>query len=185
VVNSGPVSSNEINAEDQARLRRLLRETRWGALATARDGEPFASWVAFALEADGGGALLHLSRLAWHARYLLVNPHASLSLSEPDADAGADPQQLARVSLQGAVEAIVRDTDTYVRARERYLARLPAAVGNFEFADFDLYRLHFTDARYVPGFGRAHRLDSAALARLAADESREGFSPSPSGRGMG
>jgi hypothetical protein len=179
------VASNEINAEDQARLRRLLRETRWGALATARDGEPFASWVAFALEADGGGALLHLSRLARHARYLLVNPHASLSLSEPDVDAGADPQQLARVSLQGAVEAIVRDTDTYVRARERYLARLPAAAGNFEFADFDLYRLHFTDARYVPGFGRAHRLDSAALARLAADESREGFSPSPSGRGMG
>ena len=32
--------------DEQQRLRRLLRDSRWMALGTVRDGAPYVSWVA-------------------------------------------------------------------------------------------------------------------------------------------
>lgn len=158
---------NTLPPEDRDRLVSLLRSARWSALATARDDEPFSSWVAFAPEPDFGGFLLHLSRLALHTRYLETNPRASLSVTEPDRGSG-DPQELVRASVQGRVVAVARDAAGYAAARRIYLERFPAAAGNFEFADFSLYRLVPESVRFVPGFGRVYRLGVDALRALAA-----------------
>lgn len=146
-----------MNPEERRRLERLLRETRWAALATARDDEPYASWVAVVPTPELDGFLLHLSRLAQHTRYLLVNPRVSLTFSEPD-DGRADPQELVRVSLQGGVTLIPRDTAADAQARAQYLARLPAAAQTFELGDFEMYLFTPQSGRYVSGFGRTYRL---------------------------
>jgi hypothetical protein len=151
-----------VNPEEQRRLAVLLRASRWAALATARDNDPLATWVALAPEDDLGGFLMHLSRLALHTRYLETNPRASLSFTEPDRGAG-DPQELARVSLQGYVETIGRNSTDYAAARDRYLARFPAAAPTFELTDFALVRFVTVTARYVSGFGRVHRLGPGEL----------------------
>ncbi len=153
--------NSAMTPDERTSLARLLRESRWAALATARDNEPLASWVAVVPEDTG--FLMHVSHLAPHTRCLLVNPRASLSFSEPDADASRDPQMLVRVSLQGHIEWIARGGADWDAARSRYLARLPYAAVQFELGDFCLVRLVAESARYVPGFGRAHLLDADQL----------------------
>jgi len=167
-----PRMEKDVNPDEQRRLAALLRASRWAALATARDNEPLATWVALAPEGDLGGFLLHLSRLALHTRYLETNPRAALTFTDPDRGTG-NPQELARVSLQGYVETIGRERAGYAEAREHYLARFPAAKTTFELADFALMRFVTVSARYVPGFGRVHRLGphdlhAAAIAFAAA-----------------
>ena len=157
----------DVNPEDKRRLAALLRAIRWAALATARDNVPLSTWVAVAPDDDLGGFLLHLSRLAPHTRYLETNPRASLSFTEPDRIAD-DPQELARVSLQGYVETVGRHAADYAAARGRYQARFPAAAATFEFADFALLRFVTESARYVPGFGRVFRLAPSDLHAVAA-----------------
>lgn len=155
-----------VNADERQVLARLLGETRWVALATARDDEPFASWVAVAPEPGFAAFLLHLSRLARHTRYLEVNPRAALAFSEPDVHPARDPQTLARVTLEGRVRVVARESTDHAAARERYLARLPQAESTFGLGDFALYRFVAESARYVPGFGRVHRLSPAELSPL-------------------
>lgn len=149
--------------DEQTTLTRLLRETRWAALATARDNEPLSTWVA--IVADDRGHLMHISHLALHTRYLLANPRASLSLTEPDTDPSRDPQELARVSLQGHIEWIARENTEWTAAQARYLSDLPLAAVQFGLGDFYLARFVTESARYVPGFGRAHRLSKEELER--------------------
>ena len=158
----------QLNADEQQRLRRLLRASRWAALATVRDDQPLASWVAIAIEADYAGFILHLSRLALHTRYLLDNPRVALALSEPDSSAQVDPQFLARVSLQGRVARLAREAPDYENARQLYLARLPEATVQFGLGDFELYRFVVESGRFVSGFGRAHRIGPTELRALAA-----------------
>lgn len=155
---------------DRHRLIELLCNQRWAALASVRDGEPLASWVAYTAQPDLDGFILHLSKLALHTRYLLTEPRASLTVSEPDTGV-ENPQELARVSIQGAVARLDPRGPEYTHAREAYLARLPYAESWFDFADFMLLRLVPEHARYVPGFGRVHRLGPADL-RAAARETR-------------
>ena len=154
-----------MDEKESEKLRNLLLNTRWGALATALDDVPYASWVAYVVEPDFQGFLLHLSRLARHTRFLMENPAASLALCEPD-DGRSDPQTLARVSLSGWVQELVRGSDEYNQARARYLARLPDAEPLFGFADFHLFRLKLEQAQFVPGLGQAKRLRASDFGAL-------------------
>lgn len=154
-------------SDELAQLGRLVAGQRWAALATVdSNGQPAASMVGYAAEAEFRGVLIHVSRLASHTRNLLERPVASLVISEPDTG-GGDPQQLARVALHGGVTVIRRDDAGYGAARDTYLARLPDAARLFDFPDFVLFRLTPEAARYVGGFGRAFTLDPADLARAA------------------
>lgn len=155
-----------LTPEEERTLVALLARTRWTALATARDDEPLASWVATVADVEPGHFLMHLSHLALHTRYLMANPRASLTFSEPDCEADRDPQTLARVSLQGRVGEIARDSADYLAARARYLAALPEAQVQFGLGDFYLMRFMTDSVRFVPGFGRAHRLDAETLRAL-------------------
>ncbi|MDX1595174.1 MAG: pyridoxamine 5'-phosphate oxidase family protein, partial [Gammaproteobacteria bacterium] len=130
---------------------RLVRDTRWAALATLGPSGPLASQVAWSPDPDLTGGQLHLSRLAAHTRHLLADPRAALSLTEPD-DGREDPQTLPRIALEGEAEPLARDEPGWPEARARYLARFPAAGQWFDFTDFTLFRFRFARARYVGGF---------------------------------
>ena len=149
---------------DGARLQRLLHGQRWGCLGTLDGGQPSLSWVAYALDGQGG-LLLHLSRLARHTRNLLVDGKVSLALTERDEGCG-DPQTLARITLDGMVVPLAGDDEVYRAGRECYLARLPDAAMLFDFKDFSLFRLTPQTARYVEGFGSSHRLPAEQLQGL-------------------
>lgn len=157
-------------SDELGNLAALLRTQRWASLATTNaDGQPSASMVAYAVEPDFKGVLLHLSRLAEHTGNLLERPMAALAISEPDPGTG-DPQQLARVSLQGPVETVGRESRGFAAARDIYLARLPTAAPLFDFPDFVLFRLRSEKARFVGGFARAHSYGAADLQRLAGND---------------
>jgi len=163
-----------MNNEDLDLLVRLLREQRWAALATTQDdGAPYVSFVAYALEHDLGGILLHLSRLASHTGYLLARPRAALGVSLAD-EGVADPQTLPRLTVEGRVVPVERDSPGYGAARACYLERLPTAERLFGFADFVLLRLEVEMMRYVGGFARAHTVSGAHLRQWAQGEAGSG-----------
>ncbi len=160
-------SSKAMKPLDEARLARLVGSTRWLAMATrGSGGEPLVSWVAWAPEADFSAFYLHLSRLARHTRNLLENGAISLALSEPD-DGRADPQTLARLTLDGRVEALAPGEEGYEPARRCYLERLPEAEMLFQFSDFILFRFVPERGRYVEGFASSHRIDAGRLTAVA------------------
>ncbi|WP_454918558.1 HugZ family pyridoxamine 5'-phosphate oxidase [Xanthobacter sediminis] len=129
-----------------ATVRRLIREARFGTLATLdADGGPYASLVAVATDPEGRPTLL-ISRLARHTQNIARDARVSLMVS----DAGApDPLNGARASLVGR---IVAAGDPLVRPR--YLARHEAATGYADFSDFGFYRIDVDHAHLVEGFGR-------------------------------
>lgn len=145
------------------RLIRLLQQHRWGALATADlNGTPMASMVGYVLGDNAAVLYLHLSRLAAHTGNLLANGNAALVVSEEDT-AVEDPQELARVTLQGSCVVIERDSEEYSTAKARYLQRLPASERLFDFPDFILFRLDVASARFVGGFAQARSFTGVEL----------------------
>jgi putative heme iron utilization protein len=155
-----------MKSEELQVVAALIRGQRQAALGTLHGGAPFVSMVAYAAEPDFGGVLLHLSRLAPHTRHLLDAPAASLLIAEGD-DGRDDVQTLARITLVGAAAPIDPAGPDYAAARERYLARLPAAEMLFSFPDFALFRLVPSEARYVGGFARAYTFTPDHLRQAA------------------
>ncbi|MFG1393478.1 HugZ family pyridoxamine 5'-phosphate oxidase [Xanthobacter agilis] len=129
-----------------ATVRRLIREARFGTLATLdADGGPYASLVAVATDPEGRPTLL-ISRLARHTQNIARDTRVSLMISDAGA---ADPLNAARASLVGR---IAEAGDPLVRAR--YLGRHEAATGYADFSDFGFYRIEVDHAHLVEGFGR-------------------------------
>ncbi|PIE83714.1 MAG: pyridoxamine 5'-phosphate oxidase [Candidatus Contendobacter odensis] len=154
-----------MNTQEQQLLLNLVRQHRWAALATCSVHQPEASWVAYVLSPDAGSFLFHLSTLALHTRNLLENPYASLAISESDPG-HADPQTLARVSIQGKVAAIGSDSADYIDAVHCYQQRLPDAALRFQFSDFLLLRFVPARVRFVGGFARAYNLDAIQFQKI-------------------
>jgi heme oxygenase (biliverdin-IX-beta and delta-forming) len=146
-----------------ATLRELLRSERYGTLATIsarRGGWPFASLTAYALTALGEPLLL-LSELAEHTRNLRNDPRVSLLVY--DSSTLDDPQAGARVTLLGTAE--LQDD---AEARRAYVARHPRSEEYLQLADFHVWRLSVTEARYVNGFGDMGWLTGEALRHALA-----------------
>lgn len=153
---------------DDRRLAHLIRNQRWAALGTMEDAKPYVAWVAYAVDADFSEFWLLLSTLARHTQNLLEEPEVSIAISEPDTGSG-DPQQLARLMLQGRVEVIADEDGRYSEIRDRYLQRFPDAGLWFEFGDFSLFRFVPATGRYVEGFASTHRMDRERLKVVAAE----------------
>jgi heme iron utilization protein len=135
--------------------RRLIRSIDRAALATSREGWPYASLVLAATDPEGRPLLL-LSNLAEHTKNLKREPRASLLF---DGTAGLDdPLTGARVSLLGEVAAIEEPA-----LLARYKRRHPSAAPYAGFADFRLYRLMPARAHLVAGFGRIDWVEGEAL----------------------
>jgi len=147
--------NNSDKNEQLPRLRQLIRQQRWAALATVGgNSEPQASMVAYAVAEKADELYLHLSTLAEHTRNLQQNPRASLVVGECD-DGSGDPQQRARASLSGTMHIIEPDATDYAEAKAYYLARLPDAEQRFAFGDFRLLRFTIDKVRFVGGFAQA------------------------------
>jgi len=101
-----------------------VQEVRTGVLLTMRNGHPFGSHVPYVFGSDWTNAYLHLSRLALHTQHLLVDPHMSLFIAEPDG-----PREnllaLRRMNLQGQAAPLSPDAPSYGEIKERYLSRFP------------------------------------------------------------
>lgn len=128
-------------------VRKLLRESRSGALATLipGSGAPYCSLVNVASAADGAPLLL-ISKLALHTKNIVADNRVSLMLDERKE---GDPLQGARVTLIGRAN-VTQD----VHDKRRYLARQPESEMFAGFADFAFYRIEIESAHLVAGFGR-------------------------------
>ena len=157
--------------EEKHHLIHLISGQRWAALATLSEDGPLASMVAYVPESGVSGFLLYLSRLAAHTRNLLQDARASLVITQSDSGEG-DPQTLARVSLQGKVVALNRDSEGFTAARAAYIRRLPEAELLFGFSDFVLFRLEPAEVRYIGGFARAYTLNGEQLQKIANNQAR-------------
>jgi len=137
------------DAPFDARLaaKKLLRESRSGALATvmAGSGDPYCSLVNVATEPSGAPLLL-LSTLALHTKNVLADARVSLMLDERK---DGDPLEGARVMLMGTLAATGDDA-----ARTAYLRRHPDAEMFAGFGDFAFYRMEISATHLVAGFGR-------------------------------
>jgi putative heme iron utilization protein len=155
--------------EDQRALRTLIDHNHTAALGTVTaDGAPFVSYVLYAVERRAGydpTFLLLLSRLSAHTGHLLADPRLSLLITAVPTSV-ADPQALARVTIQGEAAPIAREASEYPAAKACYLHQLPGQEHLFALPDFTLFRVQLYEARYIGGFGRAFTLDTAKLAAV-------------------
>ncbi len=145
----------EVNITPAWQAIMLLRAARAGTLATARDGQPFASLVTPATAPDRS-VLMLLSDLAEHTHHLKADPRCALMVSGPATT--ANPQTAPRLTLTGTATPI---EDAALKSR--WLALHPYAALYADFADFTLWRLEIGAAMLVGGFARAHRLRAGTL----------------------
>jgi hypothetical protein len=155
-----------MDPESARKLARMIRQKRVAALGTLNEGAPFVSMIAYVTAPDFSVFYIHASRLAQHTRDMLQNPQVGLMIAESDPGEG-DPQTLARVSIRGAVAAVVPDAPGYGDIRALYLARFPAAALTFQLGDFVLYRIQAESARYVAGLGKTFNLTPQHLRQAA------------------
>lgn len=147
------------SADGIAAARRLIRGACSASLATAADGQPFASLVTPAPAPDLS-PLLWLSSLSEHTRRLAAEPRCALLFA--GAAEGPNPQTAPRVAVTGLAERVPEAGAAALKAR--WLARHPYAAPYAGFADFALWRVRIGAARLVGGFARAERLRAAELA---------------------
>jgi putative heme iron utilization protein len=153
-----PVQSANESARETT--RQLLREARFGTLATINEnGYPFASLVTFALDRAQTPFLL-VSRLSGHTKHLLADPRCSLLVGEPGK---GDPLAHARITIQCSASIVDRASDENIILRTLFLARHPKAALYIDFADFLYIRLTMMEASLNGGFGKAFRLKSDDL----------------------
>ena len=153
-----PVQSANESARETT--RQLLREARFGTLATINEnGYPFASLVTFALDRAQTPFLL-VSRLSGHTKHLLADPRCSLLVGESGK---GDPLAHARITIQCSASIVDRASDENIILRTLFLARHPKAALYIDFADFLYIRLTMMEASLNGGFGKAFRLKSDDL----------------------
>src|SRR5690348_16548041 len=133
------------------RARTLVYLGRIGSLSTLsrkQPGFPFGSVMPYGLD-DHGRPIFLISTMAMHTQNLQADPHASLLVTQQDAD--GEPLGASRVTLLGNVLPVPKPE--LAEARERYLQRHANSNDWVEFEDFSVYRMDVVDVYYVGGFG--------------------------------
>jgi len=156
-----------MDSTSEQTLAHLIRNTRIAALGSIHDGEPNLAMVAVAVESDFSAFYIHVSKLGKHTGDMEKDPHVSLLITETD-DHRADPQTLARLSLQGTAETVTKTDPRYERIRNVYLKRFPKAEKLFSLGDFNLWRISPKGGRFVAGFGQAFNLLPDALRKVSS-----------------
>ena len=132
-------------------LRRLIDEQRTLSLAVLIDGKPSAGLLPYAPRLDFSAVLVHASALARHSRGLYSGAPFSILIH----DRVDDPFQVVRVTFEGQVETLRKDSVEYEQARELFLQRFPTSDVLFTLGDFTLHSLPLRQGRFVQGFARA------------------------------
>ncbi len=151
---------------------RLIRTTRRGSLATrlAESGQPglgpgvpYVSLVLLAPDEIGVPFLL-LSDLSEHAKNLQADPAMALLLEQTAGK--SEPLAEPRLTLLGRAQ-MVEEAEEVASMKAAFVAGHPAAKVWAGFADFRPYRLTWTAAHFVAGFGRIAWLPLDELHALA------------------
>ncbi len=149
-------SDRESEITSGSAVRRLLRQSESGMLATlTQEGAPYASLVNVACD-QAGRPLILISRLAWHTRNLMHDERASLLIADPKPE--GDRLEGARATLIGRFEQVAEDG-----VARRYLALHPAAAAFAGFADFSFWRMTPEIVHVVAGFGRIRTFSGADM----------------------
>lgn len=156
-----------MSPEESALLKRLLTRERVLSLAVVVENAPVIGLLPFVVTPEYDAALIHASGLAKHTAGLRAGAPFSILIHASDQP-DADPLQLPRVTLQGDVQPLQKHSPEYQTGRDLYLARFPDSAQTFALGDFNLYKLHFRDGRFVAGFGKAYNLTADTLRRLNA-----------------
>jgi putative heme iron utilization protein len=98
---------------------------------------------------DQGRPIFLISTMAMHTQNLQADHHASLLVTQNDAD--GDPLGAGRVTLVGNVLPLPKPE--LAEARKLYLARHANSKYWVDFEDFSFYRMDVVDVYYVGGFG--------------------------------
>ena len=134
--------------------KQFLRSTHSGMLSTFSTkfaGYPFGSVTPFVLDHHGQPIVL-ISDIAEHTKNIIVNPKVSLLVFEPlNLNASADLQANSRLTLIGTAEKLTKN-DANLMAR--YCRYLPESSDYFAMHDFNFYRIHIHQARFIAGFGK-------------------------------
>ncbi|MFC1661199.1 pyridoxamine 5'-phosphate oxidase family protein [Gemmatimonadota bacterium] len=147
-------------------LKQLIASQRVLALSVVVDGEPYVGLLPYAPEGDFRSVLVHASTLARHTRGLKTGASFAILIHEPDAPE-VDALQVERVTLQGTVELVDKNTAEYGEGRDLYVKRFPSSEQTFLLGDFNLYRLRIEKGRYVEGFARAVNVGPMDIEQMA------------------
>jgi heme iron utilization protein len=143
-----------VNGEIEETLREVIRQARVASLGTLHRGRPSVSMVPYALLADGGGLVIHVSRLAAHTSDMFADARVSVLVMARETE-GLMPQALPRVQIDAEAAPLEEGTVEHDAARAAYLGRFPEAEPIFGLGDFVLFALRPQSARVIAGFGRA------------------------------
>lgn len=152
--------------EDQELLIELVTQQRVASVSVLVEEKPYIGMLPFVMASDFGSALIHASRLARHTVGLVPEAPFGLMVQEPD-HWKANPSQLARVSFQGTVHPMNRESESYEQGKSLYLEKFPKSRITFGLGDFRLYELKVETARFVAGFGKTFDLSPPELERLS------------------
>ena len=151
----------------QKTLAQLMRTQSYAAIGTLRDGAPFVSMILYAASPDFQSFYTFISKLAHHTQDIQRDPRVSLMLIESGNDVSDDPQQRARISINGDAVPVSQSDPGYESIQALYLEKYPQAAFKLTLKDFTFYRIAPKTARYVAGFAQAFNLLPADLKRVA------------------
>lgn len=141
----------------------LLHTQRVAALGTLdAQGLPFVSMVPYAIAAEPGVLVLHVSGLAAHTGNMERHPPVSALVMRSEV-AGEPVHALQRVTLGARAETLRSDHALFATCRMAYLHRFPDAEPMTMLPDFRFVALHLEHARQVAGFGAARSVDAETL----------------------
>ena len=136
----------------------LLRNASEGVLSTIsvrNEGYPFGSFVTFVSDLDRS-ILIYASNIAQHTINLKENSKSCLTLFKIDDD--FDKQNSSRMTLLGDLKSLPdEETDEVKRRFENFL---PESKKYAAMHDFNFYRLHISQVRWIGGFGKIAWLDA-------------------------
>ena len=126
------------------------------------EGFPLGSIVGFAVD-DSGLPIFCFSGMSAHTKNILVNPQASLCVTEPNFVGAAD----ARTTFVGRM--VMLKGDEAETARVAYLKSHPGAYW-VQFGDFTMFRLEdVKEISFVGGFARAGQITLDEYQSAAVD----------------
>jgi heme iron utilization protein len=137
-----------------AEAKQFFRSTRSGVLSSFSAkfaGYPFGSVMPFVLGHDCQPIVL-ISTIAEHTKNIIANSKVSLLVFAGAEDLHAN----GRLTLVGEAEQLDKN-DADLMAR--YCRYFPDSIGYLAMHDFQFYRIHIAQARYIAGFGKMSWMD--------------------------
>ncbi|WP_426415721.1 HugZ family protein [Aestuariirhabdus sp. LZHN29] len=167
-VKDAPATGGEIPGQQ---LEHFLAARNSLMLATTdARGTPLASYAPCYIEQ--GSIFVFLSELAPHTDNLLQDNELSVLLIEDEAQC-SNPFRRQRLSCQGTVIRVERDSDRWLQKTAQLEKRLGKTMGLLkQLGDFHLFQITPTRGTFVCGFGKAYRIQGLDGASLVAIEGR-------------